>query len=152
MTNNTRKLGKFWMWLTTRVSLLLVLIFILVMLGPLEPLFKGLVFLPILFLVVILEWQYPVAYGYADTNGIRFRRYFRRHSASWKEVKSIEWRSLGSGFMLFLEPAPGRPRKIGFLLDRASLWGKSGPSRSRNLPEIISWIREQTETSSSSRQ
>ena len=136
-------LGHFHGWVSMRFPLVASMIglFILVFFSNLKP-GAVVIFIPFLLVVRLMEWKFPIAYGYANDEGIRFRRWVRWHSAKWNEVEDIEWRSArATGFLLFLKKAPGRPNKL--FLQNSPLSRLVGSSTD-NIP----WIEYQIKNAS----
>jgi len=85
--------------------------------------------IPLALILYTFVRAHEVAYGYADSRGIRYRRYFQWHAVTWSQVESITKDSrivivvnLGKGWffnrkIMFLENPP-----VGELLKKSSVF------------------------------
>lgn len=101
----------------------------------------------LLFLVLLLYVAYlmtPMAYGYADSDGIHFRQYLKWNFVFWDDVSGIEWRPWRSGgFKLYLRKrAPLGNRVLNFTLN-PPLREAVAEFAGRSTPGIITWIHQQ---------
>lgn len=72
-------------------------------------------------LLVLILYLHRVATGWADTEGIHYRRYFRWKTLAWPDVQEIQWKG---ALLRVLIRGKKRPKAVlTFLLNPASAWG-----------------------------
>ena len=98
------------------------------------------------FLFFLIRFTGAEAYGYANDEGVFFRRFLKLHFVPWNEVKTVQWRSLIRPRLRVsfkLSVFPYRPWKANFELITANTLGLSPISVGRTKPELVVWIEEQ---------
>src|SRR5262249_59333362 len=78
-----------------------------------------------LMVLIIALFFHRVVTGFADSSGIRYRRYFRWNSLPWSEVQEIQWK--GARLRLLLRGKKKPKAMLEFLLNpveaTGSYWG-----------------------------
>ena len=104
--------------------------------------------IPFMLMFFAVAWirNYAHAYGYADEDGITFRRFFRKHRVSWDDVSRVDWSISNLLRRAYVEGT--RESKVGFfrkvkfmVSDKSYRWGQ--PPREDWVPKILPWIMNQ---------
>lgn len=140
MSGERQNLGSFRVWLWVRVVEVCVALWWVTSLTSRS-------WADLLFLVLLLYAVYlmtPMAYGYADSDGIHFRQYLKWNFVTWNDVSGIEWKPWSSGgFKLYLRRrAPLGNRVLNFTLN-PSLRKAVSEFAGHSTPGIVTWIQEQ---------
>ena len=146
MNRQYKALGVFGLWLYVRIVEVFIWVFALMIEYTFVrvPGKVGLTDALILLLLVYVSFlMHPVAYGSADKNGIYYRRYLKKHFASWEQLDGVEWRV--RSFRPLAIYLKGMPRWRGTLT-----FGQNPSVRSayrqfwgRETPEIVVWLQAQ---------
>ncbi len=143
MRNDRKPVGSFRLWLWVR-ALEALLIAWWVMSPKFWNLWDLLFFLTFVYIAYLTD---PMSYGYADDNGILFRRYFKQSYVRWNDVGRIDWRPWSSGgIRVFLRRGPAWRRTLHFDLN-PTLKEAFAEFRGRSTPEIVLWIQERINSS-----
>ncbi len=135
--------GSIFLWGMLRAGEILILLFVVIILVDASDFHALLRLFMLASLASFFAAAHNFSIGFADGDGLTFRRYFRRFTVSWNDVDQIKWDPRNALLVAVTLEKPVRySRTVRFLL-RGTVADMGAARRGEWVPEVVLFMLNQ---------